>query len=139
MTDLAGTVTATPRRVSSRFGRLALLAAGALLTAIGVIGIFVPLLPTTIFLLLAAACFGRSSPGAHRWLTTNRWFGSYLHNYQVRRGATVWTKAVSIGTLWLGIGGAIYLLSPAIWVTAGLLVIAVAVSVHLLSLKTLRD
>jgi uncharacterized membrane protein YbaN (DUF454 family) len=130
---------ATPVRVSNPLVRYALIVAGSVLVAIGVIGIFVPLLPTTVFLLLAAACFGKSSPGAYRWLTTNRWFGSYLHNYQVRRGATALTKATSIATLWLGIGAAIWFLSVPLWLSAMLLAIAAAVTIHLLRLQTLHD
>jgi hypothetical protein len=113
--------------------------AGSLLVAIGVIGIFVPLLPTTIFLLLAAACFGRSSPGAYRWLTTNRWFGRYLHDYKERRGATLVTKVTSIGALWLGIGAAVWFLGLPLWADLVLFAIAVAVTLHLLTLATLRD
>lgn len=138
MTDLA-IAQPTPVRASNPVVRWLLMAAGGVLVAIGVIGIFVPLLPTTIFLLLAAACFGKSSPAAYRWLTTNRWFGRYLHNYKERRGATLATKATSIATLWLGIGAALWLLSLPVWVTVALLVIAAAVTLHLLRLETIRD
>ncbi|MCA9823131.1 MAG: YbaN family protein [Dehalococcoidia bacterium] len=119
--------------------RYALTGAGGMFVGIGVIGIFVPLLPTTVFLLIAAACFGRSSPRAHHWLTTNRWFGTYLHNYSARRGATVSTKITSIGALWIGIGAAVFFLATPLWLTASLGVIAAAVTTHLLMLQTLRD
>jgi uncharacterized membrane protein YbaN (DUF454 family) len=138
MADLAASQVA-PARAANPIVRLALLAAGSLLVAIGIIGIFVPLLPTTVFLLLAAACFGRSSPGAYRWLTTNRWFGRYLHDYHERRGATVLTKVTSIGALWLGIGAAAWFLGLPLWVDLVLLAIAVAVTLHLLTLRTLHD
>jgi hypothetical protein len=119
--------------------RILLVAAGGLFVAIGVVGIFVPLLPTTIFLLIAAACFGRSSPGAHRWLMNNRWFGRYLNNYAERRGATPATKVASLLLLWFGIGAAIYLFYTPLWLVIVLLGIAIAVSAHLLLLDTLRD
>ena len=138
MADLAASQVA-PARASNPIVRVALMGAGSLLVAIGVIGIFVPLLPTTIFLLLAAACFGRSSPGAYRWLTTNRWFGRYLHDYKERRGATLVTKVTSIGALWLGIGAAVWFLGLPLWADLVLFAIAVAVTLHLLTLATLRD
>ncbi|MBA4179887.1 MAG: DUF454 domain-containing protein [Anaerolinea sp.] len=122
----------------SRVVRWLYLAAGGLLVAIGVLGIFLPLLPTTIFFILAAGCFGKSSPGAYRWLHSNRYFGKYLRDYRERRGATVGTKAASIGSLWLGIGAAIFFVHVT-WIALILLVIAAAVSVHLLRLTTLRD
>jgi hypothetical protein len=139
LADLASPAAMQVGRTRNPLVRYALVAAGSVLVAIGVIGIFVPLLPTTIFLLLAAACFGKSSPRAYHWLTTNRMFGRYLHDYQHRRGATVLTKATSIAALWLGIGAAAWFLSLPLWVTAALLLIAAAVTLHLLRLQTLRD
>jgi uncharacterized protein len=129
---------AAPTPVSSRVLRYVLIAVGSLAVMVGVVGVFVPLLPTTIFLLIGAACYGKSSRTAYNWLTTNRFFGKYLRDYQEERGATVLSKVVSIGGLWLGIGAAIYFLSLPIWVTIGLLVIAAGVTVHLLRLRTVR-
>lgn len=123
---------------SSRLARWLYLGAGSLLVALGIVGIFLPLLPTTIFLILAAGCFGKSSPGAYRWLHTNRLFGKYLSDYRERRGATVATKVTSIGSLWLGIGAAIFFIHVT-WVALILLAIAAAVSIHLFRLTTLRD
>lgn len=59
-----------------------LLAAGLLCLALGAVGIFVPLLPTTPFLLLAAACFSRSSRRLHSWLLNNRVFGPILRDWE---------------------------------------------------------
>ena len=70
------------------------IALGSLLVGIGVLGVFLPLLPHTIFFLLAAACYARGSERAHTWLMTNRFFGRYLRNYSEHRGATPGTKAV---------------------------------------------
>jgi uncharacterized membrane protein YbaN (DUF454 family) len=121
--------------MAGRFVRPLLIAAGVVLVAVGAVGIFVPLLPTTIFLLLAAACFGRSSPGAYRWLTTNRWFGPILRDYNEGRGATMQTKVTSIGALWLGLGlAAWWLWNP--WIDLALAAIGVAVTVHLVRLRT---
>jgi uncharacterized membrane protein YbaN (DUF454 family) len=122
---------------SSKLVRVLFMALGGLLVGIGVLGIFLPLLPTTVFFLMAAGCFGKSSPAAYRWLTTNRFFGSYLRNYKEHHGATLGSKVVSISTLWLGMGVTLYLTGFPLWLGAILLVIAVGVTVHLLMLKTL--
>lgn len=111
---------------------------GAALVCIGVVGIILPLVPTTIFLLGAAACFGKSSPGAYRWLMTNRVFGRYLRDYKEERGATPAAKATSIASLWGGMALSGYFLQPPVLVDTLLAVIAVAVTWHLLLLKTLR-
>ena len=78
--------------------RWLLLALGGLSVAIGVVGIFVPLLPSFEFFLLAAICFGRSSPAAYRWLTTNRVFGQRFSDYREHCGATIATKLVTLNT-----------------------------------------
>jgi uncharacterized membrane protein YbaN (DUF454 family) len=122
----------------NRLVRAALIAAGSVLVGIGILGIFLPLLPTTVFFLMAAGCYGKSSPGAYRWLTTNRWFGRYLRDYREEHGATVGAKLFSLGSLWLGIGISAYFVRGNIWVAGILLVVALGVTVHLLTLSTIR-
>lgn len=120
-----------------RLVRWALIAAGSLLVGIGVLGIFLPLLPSTVFFLMAAGCYGKSSPGAYRWLTTNRWFGQHLRDYKEERGATMGAKMMSVGSLWLGIGVS-ELVIDNLWIRLTLVAIAVAVTAHLLLLRTIR-
>jgi len=141
MTDLeAPADAATPRsQAGNPLVRAALIAAGSILVGIGILGIFLPLLPTTVFFLLAAACYGKSSPAAYRWLTTNRYFGKYLRNYREHRGATAGTKVTSIATLWFGIGLTTYLLQPALWLIGLLLAVGIGVSAYLIRLRTLRE
>lgn len=127
-----------PVQSSSRLTRIVLRIVGGLLVGLGVLGMFLPLLPTTIFLLGAAACFGKSSPGAYRWLTTNRVFGRHLREYREERGATLGTKVFSISSLWIGIGAAVYLVRDMPWLEVVLIAIAMAVTVHLLSLRTIH-
>ena len=110
---------------------------GSLLVGIGILGIFLPLLPSTVFFLMAAACYGKSSPGAYRWLTTNRFFGRHLKDYKEERGATMGAKVMSIGSLWMGIGVSEYFLDP-LWLRIALGLIALAVTVHLVRLRTIR-
>lgn len=137
MTEMAG-LQDVPVQSSSRLTRIVLRIVGGLLVGLGVLGMFLPLLPTTIFLLGAAACFGKSSPGAYRWLTTNRVFGRHLREYREERGATLGTKVFSISSLWIGIGAAVYLVRDMPWLEVVLIAIAMAVTVHLLSLRTIH-
>jgi uncharacterized membrane protein YbaN (DUF454 family) len=118
--------------------RAILVAAGTVLVGVGILGIFLPLLPTTVFFLMAAACYGKSSPEAYRWLTTNRWFGRYLRDYREEHGATIGAKLFSLGSLWLGIGLSAYFLRANLWIDGILLLVALGVTVHLLTLNTVR-
>ena len=125
--------------VASAPMRVLFLGLGSLLVAIGVLGVFLPLLPSTIFFLLAAACYARSSERAHNWLMTNRFFGRYLRNYSEHRGATLSTKIGTIAMLWAGLALSAYLVTPPLWVYAILAAVGVGVTAHLLRLRTLRD
>ena len=80
-----------------------LIGAGTLSTGLGIIGIFIPILPTTPFLLLAAACYMRSSERFYQWLINNRIFGAYVRNYIEGRGMPVRIKMFTILLLWLTI------------------------------------
>lgn len=129
---------ALERRAESLPGpvrRGAYFAVGATSVVLGVIGIFVPLWPTTCFLLLAGWCFARSSPRAERWLYENRLFGRFLADYRERGVISPRVRRTSLVTLWAFIALSIFLL-PRLWVGLLLVLVAGAVSVHLLSLPT---
>ncbi len=121
----------------SRLVRWALIGLGSLLVAVGIVGIFLPLLPSTVFFLMALGCYGKSSPSAYRWMTTNRLFGKHLREYREDKGATVATKVVSLLTLWAGIGASEYFIEN-LWVRLLLVGVALGVSVHLVLLRTIR-
>ncbi len=127
-----------PRSFKRRAIRWLLLGVGGLSVAVGIVGIFVPLLPSFEFFLLAAVCFGRSSPAAYRWLTTNRVFGKRFSDYKDQRGATIATKLVTVSMLWAGMGASVALLQPPFWLDALLAAVAIGVTWHVLSLKTIR-
>ena len=137
MTEIAG-FRHTSRSFRGRTLRWLLLAVGGLSVAIGIVGIFVPLLPSFEFFLLAAVCFGRSSPAAYRWLTTNRVFGKRFSDYRDKRGATVVTKVMTLATLWGGMGASVAVLQSPYWLDAVLAVVAIGVTWHVLALKTIR-
>jgi uncharacterized membrane protein YbaN (DUF454 family) len=118
--------------------RILLIASGTLCVALGVLGLFLPVLPTTPFLLLAAACYARSSPRFYHWLLTNRWCGEYIRNYREGNGIPLRQKVLTLLLLWLVIGYTAWVVVTLWWVKVTLVAIAVGVSVHLARTKTLR-
>lgn len=111
---------------------------GTVCVALGVLGMFLPLLPTTVFLLMAAYCYSRSSERFHDWLLNNRLCGEYIRNYKSRRGISMRQKVTTISILWVSIGVSIWLLGGGFWSTLLLLAVALGVTVHLVWLKTYR-
>ncbi|HLU06017.1 MAG TPA: YbaN family protein [Woeseiaceae bacterium] len=118
--------------------RWLLLGTGWLSVGLGGIGIVLPLLPTTPFLLLAATCFARASPRFYDWLLGTRVLGQYIRDYRARLGVPLRVKAIALSTLWITILGSIFWLVPPWPVRALLFLIASAVSLHLLRLPTRR-
>jgi uncharacterized membrane protein YbaN (DUF454 family) len=115
--------------------RRLLIAAGTLCAGLGIIGIFVPILPTTPFLLLAAACYMRSSERFYRWLTNNRVFGAYVRNYIEGGGMPLRMKVFTILLLWLAIGLSIAFAVESLVIGIILISIAVGVTVHIALIK----
>lgn len=118
------------------FYRYLYLVSGILLVVIGVIGIFLPLLPTTIFLILSSICFLKSSPKANDWLRNHKILGGYIDNYQNKTGLSRNTKIANIFTLWTSISLSAFLLTDKLYIRIILLVIAIGVTIHLLMIKT---
>ncbi len=120
----------------TRIQRFAWISAGTLGVALGVVGLFLPLLPTTPFLLLAAACYSRSSQRFYDGLLANRWCGPYLRHYREGRGITRYHKTLILILLWTTIGFSAGFVVTRGWIRILLGVIALAVTVHILTLKT---
>lgn len=127
----------TPRPNRHPSVRYLLLGVGWLSVALGVIGIFLPILPTTPFLLLAAACFARSSPRFYHWLVNHKRLGPWIGDYLQGKGMPVKSKVYAIGLMWASIGLSCYLV-PLPWLRAVMLGSAVLVTVYILRQKTLR-
>jgi uncharacterized membrane protein YbaN (DUF454 family) len=120
----------------SKFFRYVYLISGVLLVVIGIIGIFLPILPTTIFLILASACFVKGSPRANEWLRNHKFLGAYLKNYQDKSGLTIRAKVLNIAVLWLMILSSAYFFTEELFIRLLLLAIAIGVTIHLLMVKT---
>jgi len=120
------------------FNRILLIALGTLCVALGILGMLMPVLPTTPFLLLAAYFYGRSSKRFYHWLITNRWCGEYIRNFREGRGIPPRQKMLTLLLLWLTIGSTVGFAISLWWLRWLLLVIAVIVTIHLLMIKTYR-
>ncbi len=116
--------------------RVVFLSLGFVCVGLAGLGIALPVLPTTPFLLLAAFLFARSSPRVHSWLVSNRVFGSYLRNYYEGRFMRPLHKAVTLALLWVSLGLTAWLVVSALWVRILLGVVALGVTVHLLTLRS---
>jgi hypothetical protein len=110
---------------------------GCLCVALGAVGIVVPGLPTTCFLLAASFCFAGSSPRLHGWLLRHRWFGPYLRMARERR-MPLRAKIVSLLMMWAGIGFACVVTDSHGWVIQASLILAglVGTCVLLFALRT---
>ncbi len=119
--------------------KLLLMIAGTIFVGLGVIGIFLPVIPATPFLLLAAACYAKSSRRFYCWLLNNRWFGVYIKNYRQKKGMPLKVKILTVALLWLTILISVIFAVQSLALRIVLIIIAIGVSVHLLSLKTLKE
>ncbi len=108
-----------------------LIAAGAVCVVLGVIGIFLPLLPTTPLMLLAAACFARSSRRFHDWLLANRTFGPLIREWEKHRSIPRRTKLTAIGLMSLTLGVSIVFFVRPTWLQALLAVFGVLLAIWL--------
>ena len=116
--------------------RLFFFSLGAVLFAVGAIGAVIPVLPTTPFILASFLCFGKSSKRAEKWISNNRYFGSYIENYKTKQGVPLDVKLKSILFLWIGMIASLIIFSHQIYLFILLLIIGAAVTAHILLLKT---
>lgn len=115
------------------YRRHLLQAFGWVCVALGAIGVVLPIMPTTIFLLLALWAFARSSPRLHTWLLTNPHFGPYIDDWEKHRIIPVRGKVMAVGMMtasagWLGFGT-----SAPLFVVIGVVAILVCVAVYILT------
>jgi len=125
------------RRVSS-FRKGIFVVAGTISLGLGALGVFLPVLPTTPFLLLSAAFYYKGSERMHRWLLNNKLFGNYIKNYKEGRGIALKAKAITLCLLWATICYSAFFIVNMIALQIVLFVIAGGVSIHILTLPTFR-
>ncbi|SHG09328.1 hypothetical protein SAMN05216225_101542 [Ornithinibacillus halophilus] len=114
-----------------------LIISGSLSLGIGILGIFLPLIPTTPMLLLAAACYIRSSERLYNWLITNKYFGPYIRNYREGKGILLKAKVIGVSTIWISMLYTIFFVVPLLFVKLLLALIAAYFSWFILKQKTL--
>ncbi len=119
--------------------KILLLIAGSISTLLGIIGILIPVLPTTPFFLLAAVCFIRSSTRSYEWLINNKYFGSYIKNYREGRGIPLKIKIYAISMLWVTIGFSVIFVIENLPVKILLFIIASVVTAHIISVKAKEE
>ena len=105
------------------------LALGTLALVLGVIGIFLPLLPTTPFVLLAAACYARGSRRFHEWLLAQRTFGPIVHEWERHRSIPYRTKVTAVVLMSLTLGTSIVFFVKPMWLKVALAVMGVGLAV----------
>ena len=118
--------------------RILFILLGSLSLVLAVVGIFLPLLPTTPLLLLAAALYLRSSPRLYEWLLNHKYLGSYIRNFREHRAIPLRAKIVSVALIWITLLYCALWVVPQIWIKILLIGLAVALTIHILSFKTLR-
>lgn len=111
---------------------------GTLSLVLGMLGLILPILPTTPFLLLAAYCYGRGSDRFLHWLMDRSWVGGYIRSYREGRGIPLKQKVLTILLLWLTIGFTIWSTGMIWWLKVVLCVVAAGVTLHLIKIKTWR-
>ncbi|WP_431800863.1 YbaN family protein [Halobacillus andaensis] len=118
--------------------KVLLLISGWVSLAIGILGIVLPLIPTTPLLLLAAACFFRSSDRMYWWLLENKYFGHYIKDYRKHRGIPLKAKIVGVTVLWVSILYSALFVVPLLFVKILMIGLASYFTWFILSLKTIR-
>lgn len=119
--------------------KVLLIAVGMLSVGLGIAGIFLPLLPTTPFLLLSAWCFARSSDRFYAWLMNHPALSIYIKSYLEKRGVPLKTKAIALVLLWTSISLSVFFVVSLLYVRLLLVLIASGVTIHILKLKTLSQ
>ena len=123
----------------TRSKRILLVACGTASVAVGIVGIAIPLVPTTPFLLLAAYLYARSSERLHSWLLWNRVFGGYLRRYIDGRQMSRRDKAITLLLLWSTLSVTLCWAVESWWIRGALVVMGAAVSAHILRLSSRCD
>lgn len=107
------------------------IAGGGVCLGLAVLGAVLPLLPTTPFLLLAAALFFRGSPRLYHWLLSNRQFGPLIRDYRAGRGIPRRAQRLAILLVWLSLGATVAFVNDLLWLEVLLLANAIGVTIYL--------
>lgn len=112
---------------------------GILAFCLGIIGIFIPFLPTTPFLLLAAGFFLKGSDRLYQWLINHKIFGKYIRNFREYKAIPRKTKIFSVTTLWATILISVIFYTKSLALRGLLIGIGTGVTIHILHYRTLKE
>ena len=111
---------------------------GSVSLILGIMGVFLPVLPTTPFLLLSAALYMRSSHRLYNWLMSHERLGTYIRNFREHKALPLRVKIVSVTMVWATLLYCAIFVAKEWWMSAIFIAIATGVTVHILSFKTLK-
>ena len=118
--------------------RYILMFLGTVSLILGVIGVFMPVLPTTPFLLLSAALYFRSSPRLYEWLLAHPHLGTYIRNFREHKAIPLRVKIVSVTLVWVTLLYCAFGVAHVWWMRVMFIALATAITVHILHYNTLR-
>jgi uncharacterized membrane protein YbaN (DUF454 family) len=121
---------------TNAFTKKLLIIFGTLSLILGIIGVVIPILPTTPFLLLSAFCYLHGSKRLYKWLLNHKFFGSYIYNYMTYKAIKRSTKIGSVLFLWISLAISIIIVQN-LHVRIFLILVGIVVSIHLLMMKTI--
>lgn len=116
--------------------RILLLTFGFVTMGLGFVGVFLPLLPTTPFLLVSLACFMKSSERMHHFVMTNKYLAPYVKEYASRDGIPKRAKIRAIVLIWITISFTAFVVIDKVLLRVMLYVIAISVSTYIWTRKT---
>ena len=114
------------------------IALGSISLALGTLGIFLPLLPTTPFYLLTAWAYMKGSEKLYRKVMSNKFFGTIVRDFRENKVIPLKTKVFSVSLLWVTILSSAFFFVSVLWVRILLIAIAIGVTIHIISYKTKR-
>ena len=121
-----------------RIGRTAYTIMGLALVGIGFVGVFVPVLPTTIFMILALFCFKKGSARLENWLLRNKVFGPTLRDWDKNHAIKRRTKVIAVTTMWVFAGASIFIIGN-VWVGLAVAAACAWVTWYIVSRKSVED
>ena len=128
--------TTPPVIVKNKLLRMLLLACGFFFIFLSVLGAILPLVPTTPFLIVAAACFYKSSGRFYRWIMFNRFFGQYLRDYTSGKGIPLHIKILSVIFLWVSTLVSVFIFIPYLWLEIVVITLNLAITIHIFWSRT---
>lgn len=122
---------------TDRVKRVIYLIIGTIALALGALGLFLPVLPTTPFVILAAACYLRSSKRMHAWILQSNLFGEMIKNYQEGKGLKRDTKIRALVLMWATISVSALFFVDQFIISITMFLVASGVTIYIIRLPTL--